>query len=170
MAGRPSLYTQALAEEICERIANGETLNQICRDEHMPERRTVVDWALNDRDGFSARYARARDAQLEHWADEIVEISDDGSNDWIERETKSGRVITVLNDEAVQRSRLRADNRKWLLSKLKPERYGDKLELSGKLDLNKQTDEQLDARIAHLIGKAGIAGAAGGEGAAGEAP
>jgi len=164
MTGRPPLYTEAIAEEICRRMSEGETLKQICRDEHMPDSRTVRGWVLEDREGFSPRYARARDMQLEAWAEEITEIAEDGSNDWMERETKSGRVITVVNEEAVQRSRLRIDSRRWLLSKLKPERYGDKLELSGKLDMNTKTDEQLDARIAQLIGKAGADRAAGGEG------
>lgn len=165
MTGRPTVYTEEIAAKICRRIAEGETLKQICRDERMPPESTVRTWALDDRAGFSARYARAREMQLDTWADEITEIAEDGRNDWMERETRSGRVVTVLNEEAVARSRLRVDSRKWLLSKLKPERYGDKLELSGKLDLNNKTDEQIDARVAHLLGKAGIAGAAGGEGA-----
>ena len=132
MQGRPSLYTEELAAEICQRIASGETLSQICRtSEHMPARTTVLLWALDDREGFSDRYARAREMQFEAWADEITEISDDGTNDWMERESKDGSTQTVLNGEHVQRSRLRVDSRKWLLSKLKPERYGDKLQHSG---------------------------------------
>jgi hypothetical protein len=170
MTGRPTSYTEALAEEICRRTAEGETLSQICRDEHMPPRRTVVDWVLDDRAGFSARYARARELLLERWADDITEIAEDGRNDWMERETKSGRIVKALNEEAVARSRLRIDSRKWLLSKLKPERYGDSLKLTGKLDMNNTTDEQLDARIAQLIGKAGVDRASGGEGQADQAP
>jgi hypothetical protein len=61
----------------------------------------------------------------------ITEIADDGSNDWIERETKSGRMLTVPDQEHINRSRLRIDARKWLLSKLAPRKYGDKLELTG---------------------------------------
>lgn len=131
MAGRPSVYTKKIAEEICHRIASGETLKQICRDEHMPDARTVRGWVLDDRDGFSPRYARAREMQFEAWADEINEISDDGSNDWMERENKDGSSVTVLNGEHVQRSKLRVDSRKWLLSKLKPERYGDSMKHTG---------------------------------------
>jgi hypothetical protein len=129
--GRPSVYTEEIAAEICSRIAAGETLNQISRDERMPPRTTVLGWVLDDREGFSDRYARARDMQFEAWADEITEISDDGTNDWMERENKDGSSTTVLNGEHVQRSRLRVDSRKWLLSKLKPERYGDKLAVTG---------------------------------------
>ena len=65
-------------------------------------------------------YARAKELQIEHWADDLLEISDDASNDWMQRE---GRV--ELNIEHIQRSRLRTDNRKWLIAKLRPEKYGD---------------------------------------------
>jgi hypothetical protein len=124
--GRHSVYTPALADEICERIAAGETLKEICRDAHMPDEKTVRTWALEDREGFSPRYARARDLQLERWADELVEISDDGRNDWMERNGE-----TVVDHEHIQRSKLRSDNRKWLLSKLRPDRYGDRMEHVG---------------------------------------
>jgi hypothetical protein len=168
--GRPTLYSPEIADTILERIASGETLRQLCRSEGMPAESTVRLWVLDDRDGFSARYARARDMQLESWGDETIEISDDGSNDWMLREGKDGETSWVLNGEHVQRSKLRTESRKWIMSRLKPERYGDKLELSGKLDLTHKTDDQLDARIAQLLGQAGAGGAAGGEGAPGETP
>jgi hypothetical protein len=170
MSDARSLYTEAIAAEICERIAKGETLAQICRDEHMPARRTVVDWALNDHEAFAARYAQAREAQIDHWADEITEIADNGSNDWMRRETQSGRITMIVDQEAAARSRLRIDTKKWLLSKLKPERYGESLKLSGGLDLNMRTDEQLTARLAQLLAKAGSDSDFGGTGEAGTAP
>ena len=130
--GRPSLYTEEIAAEICQRIAEGETLNQICRDEHMPARPTVVGWCLENREGFSDRYARARDLQLEHWADEVIDVADDATNDYMEKVNgEDEKSSWALNGEHVQRSRLRIDSRKWLLSKLKPERYGDKLQHTG---------------------------------------
>ena len=58
--GRPSVYTPQLADEICERLAAGESLRAICADPHMPDKHRVREWALDDRDGFSPRYARAR--------------------------------------------------------------------------------------------------------------
>jgi len=66
--GRPSSYTETFADEICRRIAEGETLKQICRDEDMPARSTVQKWVLDDVQGFSGKYARAREIQLESWA------------------------------------------------------------------------------------------------------
>ena len=65
--GRPSKYTPEIATEIAERLSMGEPLRQICRDEHMPEWRTVYDWLAKD-DGLSTRVARAREAGYEAMA------------------------------------------------------------------------------------------------------
>lgn len=134
--GNTTVYNRELADEICERIADGETLRQVCRLKGIPAS-TVRRWVLNDIDGFSARYTHARDLCLESWADEVVEIGDDAANDWMSREHKNSpdddpkKVAWQVNGEHVTRSRLRVDSRKWLLSKLKPERYGDKVEHTG---------------------------------------
>jgi hypothetical protein len=87
----------------------------------MPAESTVRSWALEDREGFSAQYARAREIGYHAMADEVLDIADDGRNDWMEREGAS-----VLNAEAIARSRLRFDARRWLLSKALPKIYGDK--------------------------------------------
>jgi hypothetical protein len=132
--GRPTVYSAAVASEICERIADGESLRAICRDEGMPPENTVRRWAIEDREGFSAQYARAREAQAESLADEILEIADDATNDW--NEGNDG--ARVFDHEHVNRARLRVDSRKWLLSKLLPKKYGDSLDLkhSGNLVVN----------------------------------
>lgn len=130
--GRPSKYTPKLADEICERLSGGQTLTSICLDSHMPERQTVLGWKRDDVDGFSLRYARAREEQRELWSDELIDISDDGRNDWMEREIGKDKTIVVLNKEAVERSKLRSDNRKWLLTKLDRGTYGDKIETTHK--------------------------------------
>lgn len=123
-------YTQAVADEICRRMAAGESLRQVCRSEGMPAASTVVLWA-QEHPEFAEQYARARSLLLEHWAEEILDISDDGSNDWMEREGREGRKETVVDYDHIARSRLRVDTRKWLLSKLAPKKYGDRLELAG---------------------------------------
>jgi hypothetical protein len=135
--GRPSTFTQAIADEICERISGGETLNQICRDEHMPARGTVVKWTQSHEHAtFGLAYARARIAQLEFWADQVIDCADDSSRDYIDRVGKDGAVTRVFDAENVNRSRLRIDARRWLLSKLSPGKYGDfqktQVELSGR--------------------------------------
>ena len=131
--GRPTKFTQELADEICERISEGESLRRICLSDHMPSRITVYSWLLDDRySAFLTKYTRARDFQAETMFDEMNDIADDGSNDYMENVDDQGAVIGYkLNGEHIQRSRLRIDTRKWIASKLKPKKYGDKLELSG---------------------------------------
>src|SRR5689334_9626997 len=102
--GRPSSYTPEIAEQICQRLKEGETLRQICRSEGMPSKTAVLHW-LRDREDFRAQYAHARELQTDHWADEIIDIADDGSNDWIEREKKDGSVVTLVDQENINRSR-----------------------------------------------------------------
>jgi hypothetical protein len=130
-AGRPTIYTDDLGAEICRRIADGESLRAICRGEGMPDERTVRSWTLDANHPISPQYALARQAQYDRWAEEVLEIADDGTNDYVERERKDGSTETVLDGEHVQRSRLRVDTRKWLLSKLLPKKYGDKVEHTG---------------------------------------
>lgn len=125
--GRPSDFTPELAGTICDRLASGRTLRDVCRDDDMPDEKTVRTWALEDRGGFSPQYARAREIGYQAMADEVLEISDDGQNDWMERQGDDGKSMYVLNGEHVQRSRLRVDTRKWLLSKALPKLYGDKI-------------------------------------------
>lgn len=125
--GRPTSYSADAAEEILRRMHNGETLREICRDDHLPSESAVRLWNMDDRDGFSARYATARSALVDYWADDIMIIGDDGRNDWMERRDANGELVGVIqNGECVQRSRLRVETRKWLLSKLRPDVYGDK--------------------------------------------
>jgi hypothetical protein len=93
----------------------------------MPDESTVRHWALDDREGFYPQYAKAREVGYQAMADEVLEICDDGKNDWMERQDEEDQRTYVLNGEHVQRSRLRVDTRKWLLSKALPKVYGDKI-------------------------------------------
>ncbi len=121
-AGRPSIYTEPLAAKICRRLAEGKSLRSICRDDAMPAISTVMGWLFDgEHDEFSEQYARAREAQAEVRADEIVDIADDDTNDFTA--DKDGNL--VANNEHIQRSRLRVDARKWIAAKLLPKRYGD---------------------------------------------
>jgi hypothetical protein len=121
---KPQVVDNTPFDTVIELLATGEPLRQICRRDGMPSPWAVLKRVERDEE-FGQRYARARSIGCEVIADEIMEISDDGSNDWIERETESGRIEKVLNHEHLQRSRLRVDSRKWLLSKMKPEKYSD---------------------------------------------
>lgn len=71
--GRPSTYSEEIAEAICHRIADGETLIDICAEEGMPPRRTVLDW-LKLHDNFRSTYREARERQGDHTYDEMKRI------------------------------------------------------------------------------------------------
>lgn len=132
---RQSDFTDDVAGEICDRIANGQSLREICREDGMPDKSTVLRWLGDSRyAAFRDQYARAREAQADHFAEEILEISDDARNDWMMRQIGE-EVAAVPDHEHISRSKLRVDSRKWLMSKLAPKKYGDKLELGGSLNI-----------------------------------
>ena len=128
-SGETSTFTHETARLICEQLATGKTLREVCRAENMPPESTVRLWALDDREGFAAHYTRAREIGYHAMADDMLEIADDGRNDWMERNGEDGAGWSV-NGEHMQRSRLRVDTRKWMLSKALPKVYGDKLDLT----------------------------------------
>lgn len=128
--GRPTTYTKQLGSAICGRIAQGESVRTICADEAMPAASTIYLWLLDSaKHEFSEQYAKARSIQAEMMFEELLEIADDGTNDWMEKENKDGSTYTALDHEHVQRSRLRVDTRKWYLSKVLPKKFGDKQEV-----------------------------------------
>jgi hypothetical protein len=115
--GRPSIYSEELANAICERIANGESLRKICRDEGMPDRATIYRW-MDSVEGFATKCARSRLLQGDHVEDEIADVIDD---------TRYGRLDP-------QAARVVLSGMQWRASKLNPKKYGDKLTLGGDPD------------------------------------
>lgn len=105
--GRPTLYSQELANEICDRIALGESLYQISADSHIPDRLTILRWKRVNED-FYNQYARAKEEQAETYEEMMLS--------------------TARSEEDVQRARLIVDTMKWTASKLKPKQYGDKID------------------------------------------
>ena len=128
--GRPSTYSDELADRICEMLVEGNSLNSICKIDGMPNISTVFRW-LRTMPEFATSYARARDEQAEtHW-DEIIDIADDGTNDWMEKLDGDGKPAGyILNGEAVQRSKLRVHARMWVAARMKPRKYGSGVESS----------------------------------------
>jgi hypothetical protein len=160
--GRPTTYSDDVADKMCDMIAEGWSVRQICMQDGMPEQATFYRWLLNQ-PWLQDKYARAKEAQMDHFNEEIIDIADDGSNDWIERERQNGSTFVALNEEALGRARLRIDTRKWLMAKHKPRKYGEKLAVGGADDLPpvamQQTInvavlslEQLEALQAALVG------------------
>jgi len=156
--GRPTKYTLDLAESICERLSNGESLTSICSAEGMPKRTTVVGWQ-GQHDGFSTLYARARRAYADAIFDEAMEIADDSSGDWTTKVVR-GEEVRAVDHENIQRSRLRVDTRLRVAAKINPAKYGEKLDLnmSGELNVCHLSDAKLNARIIGLLEKIGISG------------
>ena len=115
---------------ICEKIADGMSLRDICLEDGAPHRSTVFRW-LSQHPDFNDQYGRAREAQAELLADELMAISDDGQNDTYLDEDGKQRT----DHDVIARSKLRVDTRKWIASKLKPKVYGDRqqLDISGTL-------------------------------------
>lgn len=133
-AGRPTDYNQALAVELCTRIAEGNSLRTVCKADDMPHLSTVFRWLATSDKGnkeFKDQYARACEERSEAYIEEIFDIADDATNDWMEDNYDKGKTPGyALNGENIQRSRLRVDTRKWYASKLKPKKYGDKLDMT----------------------------------------
>lgn len=125
---RPTDYTPELADAICARLADGESLRTVCLSGDMPNKSTVFRW-LRTNIAFCDQYTRAKEESADALTDEMLDISDDGTNDWMERKGKDGEDIGwQVNGEHIQRSRLRIETRKWIASKLKPKKYGDKID------------------------------------------
>lgn len=126
---RPTGYTPQTARKLCKRIMNGETLSKICEDPKMPPKRRVIAWlASPNRNDFREMYYYARRVQAEMLMDEVIDIADDRTNDWKQTYSKTGQPNGWKPDnEAIQRSRVRIDTRKWLASKLIPRIYGEKV-------------------------------------------
>ena len=130
-------YSDAIADKICSRIAQGESLVNICKDADMPSRQTFMRWLLEDKhEGLRDNYARAREAQADFYAEQIIEIADEECTTVKHGEgDKSKEVEVAFDSAAVARNRLRVDARKWYASKVAPKKYGDKLALGQADDL-----------------------------------
>lgn len=130
--GRPSIFSDDLGDEICEGIASGKSLVSICASDSMPNPATVYRW-LRMHDDFRGNYERAREDQADYHSDYILDIADDDSID-------------------PQHKRIMVDTRKWLASKHRPKKYGDRIhtEHSGSLGLTDLSDDELERRLQEL--------------------
>lgn len=130
MAGRPQIYNREIANRICAEIASSsKSLRTICKMEGMPTVATILSWLRDDKDGFLALYTRAKEEQADFMIEEMIDIADDGTNDLMVIE-KGGQTFEQENKEVVNRSKLRVETRKWIASKLKPKKYGDKVDIT----------------------------------------
>lgn len=117
--GRPSKFNKRVAMAILNGISDGLSLKSICKADDMPDRVTVYGWLASDSNviddkPFSYLYDCARADGTDSMADDIQELSDEAG----------------LSKEAILKARLQVDTRKWIASKLKPRKYGDKLDMT----------------------------------------
>lgn len=149
MTGRPSDYTPEMGDHICSELADGKSMRLVCASDDMPDKSTVFRW-IRTIETFRNQYARAKEESADALTDEMLDIADDTANDY----TKTDEDGVKLNPENIQRSRVRIDTRKWLASKLKPKKYGDKQYIETKDTTEEVSDEDLDARITAFLSKA----------------
>lgn len=108
---------------IDELSGSSEGLHHICK-RHGISHVSFYAW-INQNEEWLNKYTRARDIQADYLADQIIEIADDSAHDTIH--TENGE---MENKEWVNRSKLRVEARKWIASKLKPKKYGEKIDLN----------------------------------------
>ncbi len=137
-------YTEKQKEElfdsIFKSIESGLSLRKALLKVNLPAV-TFYEWI--DKDELKAKqYARACEERAESLVDEMIDIADDSSNDIIEQDLGDGIVNQVTNHEVIQRSKLRVDARKWLISKLAPKKYGDKIDIENSGNINITWNEE----------------------------
>lgn len=121
--GRWAGYSTEIADTICDRLINGESLRAICADPVMPARATVFRWLASNQE-FRRSYAHTRECWEEDMLDEILEIADDSSRDYVQRTGADGKVTWVMDREHIARCLLRIKARKWALARMAPRKYG----------------------------------------------
>ena len=144
-------YDPALGERICAQVADGRTLADICSQDEMPSTFTLYKW-LAASPAMAQSYARARDQCMDRWADEIIAIADDASGDYYEDDQGNSK----FDNQNPQRSKLRIDTRKWVMSKIS-RRYADKVEIEQTVTLQDEPDNMIQARVEARMARLGIA-------------
>jgi hypothetical protein len=140
--GRPTTFSQDIADKLCSKLAIGKSLRTTCSSDDMPCVATVFNWFRTQPD-FLEQYTRAKEEAADALTDEMLDISDAES--------------AGLDATSVSHARLKIETRKWLASKLKPKKYGDKItqEHTGKdggaIQYDNLTDEQLSAKLTKLL-------------------
>lgn len=132
LGGRPSTYSQELADTICAELALGKSMRTVLKEDSMPAMSSVFKW-LRENPEFSEQYARAKEESSDALVEEMLYIADEEPT--IAEQDKEGNIVATKMDSAgIARNRLRVDTRKWIASKLKPKKYGEttRTEITGK--------------------------------------
>lgn len=146
-SGRPKLpFSQEIADHICYRIATEcVSMKTICQDEGVPSDVTIWGW-LADNPAFFSAYTRAKELQQFVAIDETNDIADDGRNDWVKRQHFAGDDESwQVNGEAIARSKLRIENRRWIAARLQMKYFGDRQTVDQKISAGDGLQELLEA-------------------------
>lgn len=131
--GRPTDYTSELSDSVCQRLASGESMRSVSRDDAMPAMTTLFRW-LREKDDFRQQYEKAKEESADALVEDMLDIADNQVSQPVLVEGKpvmmGDKPVMVRDGPSVQHARLRVDTRKWAASKLKPKKYGEKLDVS----------------------------------------
>ena len=129
--GRPTDFSMELSDLVCERLAVGESMRSIARDESMPAMSSLFKW-LRIHPEFAEQYDRAKVESADAMSEDCLDIADniDGSPVLIDGVPVKvdGNLVKIIDSVSVQHAKLKVDTRKWLMSKMKPKKYGDKIQ------------------------------------------
>lgn len=148
---RPTSYTPALADEICERLAAGETLRDICRDEHIPSFRSVYRWRESNAE-FSARFALAREIGGDVIAEQALAIADTPQVG--ERDETTHEGFKTVREDMLGHRKLQVETRLKLLAVWFPRKYGQRIDMTTGGESLNLTPEQRQAKLAQLAAAA----------------
>ena len=169
MGKHRTTYTEAIASEICRRMALGETLTEICDDARMPHKETIWDWRRKHPD-FEVAYQKAREDQVHAWADQIVGLVDTAIPDRIEvplddprvtiegarKKPRNGRVVIWLDRKHLGHVREMVKVRQWVMSRIAPQHYGDRQTIHNVYSAELRDDSELIADLADAMRQAAI--------------
>lgn len=120
--GLDFIYTIDVFDAILDRVACGESVASICREESTPNKSTFFKWLYYDKT-LSDRYEVAKNISAYVDEDDLLDIADNSANDYMTKQGKDGETYDVLNPENIARSRVRVDTRKWLLERKATKRF-----------------------------------------------
>ena len=118
--GRPTSYSEAIREEVCARIAAGESMLDLSHDARLPPHQSLYVW-MQEHEEFAREYRAACEVRAELLSDEVVQIADDDEVDVIDM--GEGQAPWA-NHQAIRRARLKMQARMWRVARLAPRKYG----------------------------------------------
>lgn len=126
--GRPAKYTKELADRVCFELSQGKSLRTVCKNDWCPEGVTIFKW-MREMPEFLSQYEKAKQESADALAEEIMDIADTPmEGDEVTINADGSKVIK--KGDMLGHRRLQIDSRKWIMSKMKPKKYGEKLDMT----------------------------------------